>query len=107
MTSQTFTYDPLDQIVAASDDRGVGVTRRTTSLGEVLDETLTLDTLTWTTAATDRRVVELYLTDEGNALLDTVFKENREWMKERMSGLTNEELEIISEAMIVLKKILE
>ena len=57
--------------------------------------------------AQDRRYVELALTDEGNHLLDAVFKETREWMKERMRGLTADELEIISQAMFVMKKMLE
>ncbi len=32
----------------------------------------------------DRRCVELVLTEAGNHLLDTVFKETRGWMKDRM-----------------------
>ena len=54
----------------------------------------------------DRRYVELALTDEGNRLLDTVFKETREWMKARMQGLTVQELETIAEAMEIMKKII-
>src|SRR5512147_2737659 len=41
----------------------------------------------------DRRYVELSLTDSGNALLDTVFKETRGWMKEHMHALSADELE--------------
>lgn len=55
----------------------------------------------------DRRYVELALTEEGNNLLDTVFKETRGWMKERMSPLSAEELEGINKAMEALKKMLE
>ncbi len=36
----------------------------------------------------DRRCVELVLTAAGNHLLDTVFKETRDWMKERMGDWT-------------------
>lgn len=54
----------------------------------------------------DRRYVTLALTKEGNALLDTVFKETRAWMKDRMSKLTKEELESIARAMQAFKKIL-
>jgi MarR family transcriptional regulator, 2-MHQ and catechol-resistance regulon repressor len=62
--------------------------------------------LTRLPSSTDRRVIELALTDAGNALLDTVFRENREWMKERMNGLTTDELATIGRAMEALKKIL-
>ena len=55
----------------------------------------------------DRRFVELTLTEAGNNLLDTVFKETRTWMKERLSKLSAEELETISKAMESLKKMLE
>ncbi len=55
----------------------------------------------------DRRYVELSLTDSGNALLDTVFKETRGWMKKRMHTLSAEELETIAKAMEVMKKMLE
>lgn len=55
----------------------------------------------------DRRYVELKLTDAGNELLDSVFKDTRLWMKERMRSLTSDELEIMIQAMDVMKKILE
>ncbi len=55
----------------------------------------------------DRRYVELSLTDSGNALLDTVFKETRGWMKKRMNALSAEELETIAKAMEAMKKMLE
>jgi DNA-binding MarR family transcriptional regulator len=55
----------------------------------------------------DRRYVELALTEAGNNLLDTVFKETRKWMKERMHRLTADELEAIINAMQIMKKLLE
>lgn len=55
----------------------------------------------------DRRYWELALTDDGNHLLDTVFKETRQWMKERLHALTARELETIAEAMGIMKKIIE
>lgn len=54
----------------------------------------------------DRRCVELVLTEAGNNLLDTVFKETRSWMKERMQGLSPEELETIAKSMEIMKKML-
>ncbi|MCL4270635.1 MAG: MarR family transcriptional regulator [Anaerolineales bacterium] len=58
-------------------------------------------------STTDRRYVELTLTKEGNALLDSVFKETRGWMKERMNKLSTDELEAIAKAMTALKKMLD
>jgi DNA-binding MarR family transcriptional regulator len=55
----------------------------------------------------DRRCVELVLTEAGNNLLDTVFKETRGWMKERMQKLSAGELETMTEAMVIMKKMLD
>jgi len=63
--------------------------------------------LTRIQSAQDRRYVELALTGAGNQLLDTVFQDTREWMKERMRGLTAGELETIATAMHVMNKMLE
>ena len=63
--------------------------------------------LTRVQSTQDRRYVELALTETGNALLDAVFKDTRGWMKERMSTLTADELETISNGMDALKKMLE
>jgi DNA-binding MarR family transcriptional regulator len=54
----------------------------------------------------DRRFVELTLTREGEALLDGVFSKTREWMQERMSGLSADELERIGQSMMALRKML-
>jgi DNA-binding MarR family transcriptional regulator len=63
--------------------------------------------LTRVQSTQDRRYVELALTEAGNALLDTVFKETRGWMKERMGSMSIDELETIERAMEALKKMLE
>jgi DNA-binding MarR family transcriptional regulator len=63
--------------------------------------------LTRVQSTQDRRYVELALTEAGNALLDTVFKETRGWMKERMGSMSIDELETIARAMEALKKMLE
>jgi DNA-binding MarR family transcriptional regulator len=55
----------------------------------------------------DRRCVELVLTEAGNDLLDTVFKETRSWMKERMQDLSLHELETIMKAMEIMKKMVD
>ena len=63
--------------------------------------------LTRVQSTQDRRYVELSLTNAGNALLDTVFKETRAWMKKRMQALDAEELQTIAKAMEAMKKMLE
>jgi DNA-binding MarR family transcriptional regulator len=55
----------------------------------------------------DRRCIELVLTEAGNNLLDTVFKETRGWMKEQMYELNADELETVANAMEIMKKILD
>jgi DNA-binding MarR family transcriptional regulator len=62
--------------------------------------------LTRVQSSQDRRYVELTLTEAGSNLLDTVFKETRKWMKERMHGLTEDDLEIMIQAMDIMKKML-
>ena len=54
----------------------------------------------------DRRYVELELTPEGNALLDSVFQNTREWMKESLETFSQEELELAVRGMEVLKKMI-
>jgi DNA-binding MarR family transcriptional regulator len=63
--------------------------------------------LTRVQSTQDRRFVELALTEAGNELLDTVFKETRDWMKQQMNALSNDELETIAKAMEALKKMLK
>lgn len=55
----------------------------------------------------DRRCIELVLTQAGDNLLDTVFKETRGWMKERMRELSPDELETIAKSMEIMKKMLD
>ena len=77
------------------------------AISQAVDVLVKKGLLTRVPSSTDRRVIELILTPAGNELLDTVFKENRAWMKERMNKLTTDELETIGKAMEALKKILE
>ena len=77
------------------------------AISQAVDVLVKKGFLTRVPSTTDRRVIELALTAAGNALLDTVFKENRTWMKERMNKLTPDELETIGKAMEALKKVLE
>jgi DNA-binding MarR family transcriptional regulator len=62
--------------------------------------------LTRTQDPNDRRHVDLTLTDEGHALLDTVFGRTRAWMAERMRAMTPDDLSKIVEGMDALQKML-
>jgi DNA-binding MarR family transcriptional regulator len=77
------------------------------AISQAVDILVDKGLLTRAQSAQDRRYVDLALTDAGNHLLDTVFKETREWMKERMRALSANELETIAKAMEVMKKMLE
>lgn len=77
------------------------------AISQAVDVLVKKGLLTRVHSTQDRRVVDLALTDEGSALLEAVFKENREWMKERMSNLTATELKLILNATEVMKKIME
>jgi DNA-binding MarR family transcriptional regulator len=55
----------------------------------------------------DRRYVILELTKEGNALLDSIFAQNRKWMKTRLSSLRMDELQAIALGLGILKKAFE
>ena len=55
----------------------------------------------------DRRFVQLALTPSGNKLLDSIFKETRGWMKERMCTISASELNNVICAMESLKKMME
>ena len=77
------------------------------AISQAVDVLVNKGLLTRIQSTEDRRFVELTLTENGNDLLDTVFKETRAWMKELMSDLTDEELDVIANAMTALKKMLE
>ena len=77
------------------------------AISQAVDILVSKGLLTRVQSTQDRRYVELALTDEGHHLLDTVFEETREWMKERMRGLTARELETVADAMDIMKKIIE
>jgi DNA-binding MarR family transcriptional regulator len=77
------------------------------AMSQAVDVLVNKGLLTRIQSTKDRRYVDLALTEAGNNLLDTVFKETRLWMKLRMSKLTASELETIAKAMEVMKKMLE
>ena len=59
--------------------------------------------LTRTHDPLDRRYVRLALTQEGAEILHAIFETNRSWMKEKVSTLTQEEIETIIAGLDLLK----
>lgn len=62
--------------------------------------------VTRTTNKEDRRYIELELTPEGNALLDSVFSATRAWMRLILEDFSQEDLEDAVRGMEVLKKMI-
>jgi DNA-binding MarR family transcriptional regulator len=54
--------------------------------------------------ARDRRYIQLTLTDSGNALLDAIFDNTREWMMQTLLPLSDEELYLLAQALDSLRK---
>lgn len=54
--------------------------------------------------AEDRRCVRLELTQAGNDLLNTIFQQNREWMTEKLAGLSETEMNTVIASMDILKR---
>ncbi len=54
----------------------------------------------------DRRYIQLELTPEGNALLDSVFGSTRQWMKLTLEDFSEEDLDIAVRGMEVLKRMI-
>jgi len=77
------------------------------AISQAVDVLVKKGLLTRVHSTQDRRYVELALTAAGNNLLDTVFQETREWMKERMCALSTDELETMVKALEVMKKLVD
>ena len=77
------------------------------AISQGVDALVNKELVTRTQSREDRRYVELELTPEGNALLDSVFQNTREWMKESLEGFGQEELELAMRGMEVLKKMID
>jgi DNA-binding MarR family transcriptional regulator len=77
------------------------------AVSQGVDSLVNKGLVTRTHSKEDRRYVELELTPEGNALLDSVFQNTREWMKESLERLNQEELELAIRGMEILKKMVD
>ena len=56
------------------------------------------------TNADDRRYIRLELTPSGNDLLNTIFRQNRTWMMEKMAAVSPDEIDSIVQGLEILKK---
>lgn len=61
--------------------------------------------VTRTTDARDRRHIHLTLTASGQALLDAISDETRQWMMQRLAPLDADDLQALTKAMAALRKI--
>ncbi len=77
------------------------------AVSQAVDVLVNKGWLTRVQSKRDRRYVDVALTSAGNALLDTVFKETRGWMKKRLSALSAGELETMSRGMETMRKMME
>ncbi len=61
--------------------------------------------LTRTTDPLDRRQVVVCITEQGRALLRDVRRTRDEWMFERVRCLSDQECAVLSEAQLILEKV--
>jgi DNA-binding MarR family transcriptional regulator len=71
---------------------------------QVVDQLVEKALVTRTTDPTDRRYVNLALTEKGESLLQSTFAKSRQWMGELMSPLSAQELQTVVDAMAILKR---
>ena len=76
------------------------------AISQGVDALVNRGLVTRTQSKEDRRYVELELTPEGNDLLDSVFQDTRDWMKESLEQFSQEELDLAVHGMDVLKKMI-
>ena len=77
------------------------------AVSQGVDALVHKELVTRTQSKEDRRYVELELTPEGNALLDSVFQNTREWMKSGLESFSQDELELAIRGMEILKKMID
>jgi DNA-binding MarR family transcriptional regulator len=77
------------------------------AISQAVDALVQRGLLTRTQDEDDRRHMQLALTDSGRETMDAVFKATRAWMRSRMAGFSERELENVIRAMETLRKMLE
>jgi len=90
----------LDSVSKLADDRQT--TR--SAMSRAVDVLVNRGLVTRTQNPDDRRHIHLSLTAEGQALMDGLFSNTRQWMAEKMADLSEEEFEAILIAGDALKR---
>jgi DNA-binding MarR family transcriptional regulator len=76
------------------------------AVSQAVDLLVTRGLILRTTDPQDRRHVKLDLTAEGNALMDAIFGDTRQWMMKLFAPLSAKEIQAFTFSMESLKKIL-
>jgi DNA-binding MarR family transcriptional regulator len=76
------------------------------AVSQAVDLLVTRGLILRTTDPQDRRHVKLDLTADGNALMDAIFGNTRQWMMETFAPLNADEIQALTRSMESLKKIL-
>jgi DNA-binding MarR family transcriptional regulator len=75
------------------------------AISQAVDLLVNKGLITRTTDAHDRRHIQLALTASGDALLDAISEDTRQWMMQTLSPLSAEELLALAQAMTSLRKV--
>ncbi len=76
------------------------------AISQAVDLLVTRGLILRTIDPQDRRHVKLDLTADGNALMDAIFGDTRQWMMEMFAPLSADEIQALTCSMESLKKIL-
>ena len=76
------------------------------AISQTVDLLVTRGLIFRTTDIQDRRHIKLDLTAEGNALMDAIFGNTREWMVEKFGLLSADEIQAFTSSMDSLKKVI-
>ena len=77
------------------------------AVSQAVDSLVNKGLLTRTPDTEDRRYTQLALTASGNAMLDAIFDDARDWMRPKLAALGERELENVIRAMDSLRRILD
>ena len=76
------------------------------AISQAVDVLVNKGLITRTRSTQDRRQVQLELTQQGNALLEAIFDNTRQWMIHKLAPLSEAELQTLIRSMESLKKTL-
>jgi DNA-binding MarR family transcriptional regulator len=76
------------------------------AISQTVDLLVTRGLIFRTTDIQDRRHIKLDLTADGNALMDAIFGNTRQWMVEKFALLSADEIQAFTSSMDSLKKVI-